>query len=259
VLGEARYLEAAERAAAFALAHLRKGGRLQRSWRGGRTSGPGFLEDQAFLVQGLLHLHEASLEARWLREAVALAEETEALFADGEVGGWTRRAGDQEALFADEKPSHDGAEPSGASVALLNALRLEALTSDDRWRRVAERALRLSAPLLSAQPVAFHEMLLAIDFFADSPRQVVLVWPEGEEPPGPFLEVLRHTFLPSGVLTGGSEVGLEALSGLAPVAREKRSLGGAPTAYVCDRGRCLAPARSAAEFRAQLGAAASPP
>jgi hypothetical protein len=255
VLGEARYVEAAERAASFALAHLRAGERVQRSWKDGRSSGPGFLEDQAFLVQGLLHLHEARFDVRWLREAVSLAEQTEALFADEEAGGWLRSAKDQETLLAREKPSHDGAEPSGASVAILNALRLEAFTSDDRWRRIAERALRSVAPTLSEQPTAMHEMLLAVDFFAESPRQVVLAWPQGEDVPEPFLEVLRRTFVPNGIVTGAAEGdAIEALARVAPVAREKRALGGAPAAFLCDRGQCQRPAASAAELLSQLAA-----
>jgi len=258
-LGEARYLRAAERAADFALAHLEKGGRLQRSVTDGRPSGPGFLEDQAFLVQGLLHLHESSLGLRYLEAALSLADQTEALFADEERGGWMRSARDQESLLAREKPSQDGAEPSGASVAVLNALRLWALTSDDRFRRIAEGALRASAPLFSAYPAALHEMLLAVDFLAGTPREVVLVWPRRQGPPGPLLEALGRTFLPDGVVTGAAEGSdLDALANLAPVAREKRALDGGAAAYVCESGRCLEPAASADELRARLAAGGSP-
>ncbi len=66
VLAEQRYVEAAARAAAFVLADLRRDGRMQRSWRDGRVSGPGFLEDDAFVVAGLLDLYEATFELRWL-------------------------------------------------------------------------------------------------------------------------------------------------------------------------------------------------
>ena len=51
-------------------------------------------------------------------------------------------AGDHERLIAREKPAYDGAEPSGTSVALLNALRLATFTTDDRWRQIAERGVR---------------------------------------------------------------------------------------------------------------------
>ena len=55
-------------------------------------------------------------------------------------------AADHERLIAREKPAYDGAEPSGTSVALLNALRLATFTSDDRWRAIADRAFAALAP-----------------------------------------------------------------------------------------------------------------
>ena len=253
VLAEPRHLDAAVRAAGFALSRLRAGGRLQRSFTGGRTSGPGFLEDAAFLTQGLLDLYEATFEVRWLSEALALAGETERLFADRESGGWYRSAEDHERLVAREKPTHDGAEPCGASVALLNALRLAAFTTDDRWRQVAERALSAYAPTLEQQPGALHEMLLALDFFTDSPREVVLVWPEHGAAPAPFLDVLRKTFLPSRAIAGAPEgPRLAELARVAPVAGGRRALGGNPTAYVCERGQCQLPATDAETLHAQI-------
>ncbi len=252
VLGERRYVDAAARAAGFLLDALRKDGRLVRSWKGGRVSGPGFLEDHAFLAQGLLDLYEATFDVRWLGEAAALSEEVEARFADPR-GGWFATAGDHEKLLAREKPMHDGAEPSGASVALLNALRLSAFTADDRWRGVAERALRWYAPALEAQPLALGEMLLALDFHGDAAREVVLVWPEGEKVPEPFLAVLRQTFLPSRALAGAAEgPALEALGRVALVAREKKAIGGKATAYVCERGACRLPAIDPEKLRAQI-------
>ena len=181
VLGEERFVTAAASAARFLLNRLRPDGRLARSFAQGRPGGRGFLQDHAFLLQGLLDLHEATFEPGWLEEALSLGETTERLFADPR-GGWFVAAEDGERLIAREKPTHDGAEPSGASVALENALRLEAFTSEARWREVAERALNWYAPALSQSPQAFGELLLALDAYTDGARQVVLVWPETGAP-----------------------------------------------------------------------------
>jgi uncharacterized protein YyaL (SSP411 family) len=253
VLGEPRWVEAAARAATFALDALRPGGRLVRSFAAGRPSAvPGFLTDHAHLAQGLLDLFEASFERRWLREAIALCEEVEGRFADPAGGGWFASAGDAERLFAREKPARDGAEPSGASVATLNALRLAAFTLDDKWRRIAERALRAQAATLHASPLAHGELLLAADFAADAVREVLLVWPEEEGPPERFLSVLRETFLPNRALAGAPEgAALDELGALVPFAREKRAAG-RPTAYVCQRGACRLPAIDPDELREQV-------
>ncbi|HEU4382811.1 MAG TPA: thioredoxin domain-containing protein [Anaeromyxobacteraceae bacterium] len=254
VLAEPRWVEAARRAAGFVLSQMRRDGRLLRSWKAGRAAPvPGFLEDHAFAVQGLLDLYEATFEVRWLREALELAGATERLFADRDRGGWFVSAEDHERLIAREKPGHDGAEPSGASVALLNAMRLSAFTADDRWRAVAERALRAHASALAEHPHALHDMLLAVDFHSDAAREVVLVWPAGDPAPEPFLAVLRRTFLPNRALAGAPEgPALEALAAVAPVTRDKRAAGGRPTAYVCERGACRLPAIEPEKLRAQV-------
>jgi hypothetical protein len=250
VLGEPRHAEAAARAAEFVLGRMVKDGRLQRTWLAGQAGIPAFLEDHAFLAEGLLDLHEATFDPRWLEAAVDLCERQELLFADG-AGGWTQAAADHDGLIAREKPTHDGAEPSGASVAILNALRLHAFTTDARWWSIAAAALRHYAGALEAQPTSLSEMLLAVDFATDAAREVVVVWPDGAPAPEPLLAVLRRTFLPNRALCGGPESALDRLGRTALVAAGKTAAGSA-TAYVCERGACRLPAISPEKLAAQL-------
>ena len=250
VLGEPRFVAAAARAADFVLGRMVRDGRLQRTWLAGEAGIPAFLEDHAFLAAGLLDLHEATFDPRWLAAAVDLSDRQERLFGDA-GGAWFQTAGDHDRLLAREKPTHDGAEPSGASVAILNALRLHAFTTDARWWDVAARALRHYAGALEAQPTSLGEMLLAVDFATDAPREVVIVWPEGTAAPEPFLAVLRRTFLPNRALTGGAEPDVPRLGPLAAVAAGKVAAGG-PTAYVCERGACRLPAISPEKLASQL-------
>jgi len=252
VLGEGRYVEAAARAADFVLGRMVKDGRLQRTWLAGEAGVPAFLEDHAFVAAGLLDLYEATFEPRWLRATVELVERQERLFGDPPGGGWFITAADHDRLLAREKPTHDGAEPSGASVALLNALRLHAFTTDDRWWKVADAALRHYAGALEAQPVALTEMLLAVDFATDAAREVVLVWPEGESAPEPFISVLRRSFLPNRALCGAPEgEGIARLGEVALVAAGKVAAGRA-TAYVCEKGLCRLPAIAPEKLKSQI-------
>ena len=253
VLGEARFVAAAARAAELVLGRMVRDGRLQRTWVAGEARVPAFLDDHAFVAQGLLDLYEATFDPRWLEAALELSERLEALFGDPAGGGWFTTAVDHERLLAREKPTHDGAEPSGASVAALNALRLAAFTADERWRRRAEGALRHHAATLEAQPLALSEMLLALDASTDVPCEVVLVWPQGEPAPEPFLRVLRESFLPNRALAGAAEgEALARLGRVAPVAAGKLAAGGTATAYVCERGLCRLPAIAPEKLSAQI-------
>ena len=257
-LDEPRYVRAAERAAAFAMRDLSIDGRLQRSWKDGVTSGAGFLEDDAFVVAGLLDLYEATFDALYLRDAIRLAHATETLFADEAVGGWFRSAGDHERLIAREKPSHDGAEPTGASVAIRNALRLHALSIDDRFRAIAERALRAYAGVLAEHPGSLAEMLLAVDFACDVVPEIVIVRPPGPSQCDAFVAAIRRTFLPNRALLGAETGdGIAALAEIAPIAAAKGTMGGVATAYVCEHGACRLPTTEAREMLAQLDALAT--
>jgi len=246
VLGEQRYVDAAGRAADFLLRNLRGGdGRMRRS----RAQGQGFIEDQAFMAAGLIDLFEATFEPRFLDQATALSDGLEQHFADRTAGGWFMTADDAEKLLALEKPQYDGAEPSGTSVAILNALRLHTFTSDDRWRQIAEKAFSSIHELLTERPLGMTEALLALDFFTDVPREIALVWPAGRgvDAAGPLMDVLRGTFVPNRALAGAAEG-----SSVVPFLEGKIAQSGKATGYVCERGRCDLPATDPEAFRAQL-------
>jgi uncharacterized protein YyaL (SSP411 family) len=258
VLGEPRYTSAAVRAADFMLGKMRPGGTLARTFEEGHPGPPGFLEDYAFVTAGLFDLYEASFDPRWLREALALCAETERLFADPAVGGWFATSAKHEALLAREKPTSDGAIPSGTSVAILNALRAATFTDDDHWRAIANRAFGSLRDQLAQRAFGLAEALLALDFRTDRAREVAIVWPKqgGPASAAPLLDAVRRTFLPNKVLAGTADAeGLAALVPLAPFVAEKRALGGRPTAYVCERGRCELPTADPSVLTLQLGRA----
>ncbi|HMF41636.1 MAG TPA: thioredoxin domain-containing protein [Polyangia bacterium] len=246
LLAEPRYVQAGARAATFLLDQMRPGGRLARSAKDGRAGAPGFLDDYAFLCAGLIDLYEATFEPRWLREALALAGEMERLFADP-AGGWFMTAADHETLIAREKPTYDGAEPSGTSVALLCALRLAAFTSDDRWRAIADRAFAAAAPTMTENPLALTEALLALDWASDEPKEIAIVWPRGVGPEAArgLLDVARRTFVPNHVLAAASEDDVAEIGKLIPFIADKTAVDGRATAYVCVRGRCELPVQDA--------------
>jgi uncharacterized protein YyaL (SSP411 family) len=258
VLQQPAYVAAARRAADFVLTEMKRGDRIQRSWRAGAGDGtranPGFLEDQAFVVQGLLDLWEATFEERWLRAALEIASGQERHFADQAGGGWYMTAADGEALIAREKPQYDGAEPSGTSVAWMNALRLATLTDDPRWRIIAERAHASVAALLANNPLALSEGLLALDWMTSTPLEIVVTWPAGAaaEAARELLAELAGTFVPHRVLAGAPAGG--GPQDLVPLLAERTAVGGQPTAYVCRQGVCQLPVTTAPALRDRLAA-----
>ncbi|MCG5052598.1 MAG: thioredoxin domain-containing protein [Myxococcales bacterium] len=254
VLDEPRYVHAATRAADFLLRHMRKDGRMVRSYKEGRVQPRGFLEDQAFVAAGLLDLFEATADPRWLEASQGLAQATEEHFADLERGGWFTSAHDGEPLLARERPAYDGAEPSGTSVAIMNALRLYTFASDPAWKTVAEKGLASLQPRLVQSGLGLTEALLALDRHADKPREIVIVWPPGQRHTAqPLIDVVRRAFVPNRALvTAEAGPSLEALARWVPFVSGKEPEGGRATAYVCEEGRCELPVTDPARFAAQL-------
>lgn len=255
VLDEPDYTRAAETAAEFLLKNLYEDGRLQRSFKDGRARHNGYLDDYAFLTAALLDLYEATHQLRWLQQALALDKALEKHYEDEKRGGFFMTSDDHEELLAREKPAFDGAEPSGNSVTLLNLMRLYEFTTDDRFRQRAEKSLKAFAGSLQSNPMALSEMMLALAFYRDRAKEIIIVTPEGErERAEPMLAELRRTFLPNRVLVvveQGCELARQAK--VIPLLEDKKTLQDKVTAYVCEQGICELPAQDAAVFAEQIG------
>ena len=254
ILGNDDYTRTATAAASFVLSKLYRNGRLLRSYKDGQARHNAYLDDYAFLSAALLDLYEVTYDLVWLQRAIALDRTLEAWYEDKQQGGFFMTSNDHEVLLAREKPAHDGAEPSGNSVALLNLLRLYEFTTDDRYRQRAERTLQAFSGSLQAQPTALAEMLLALAFYLDQPKEIIIVTPAGERDSAePLLARLRPTFLPNRIVSVvGQGEELDRHARVIPLLKGKQALQNRATAYVCERGICKLPTHDPAVFAQQI-------
>jgi uncharacterized protein YyaL (SSP411 family) len=170
-LAEPRYLDAARRAAGFVLDEMAAPGTgtLLHSWRAGRADVHAFLDDYAFLVEGLLQLHASTGEPVWAERALRLAVQQEERLGDPDGGGWFAAGSDPRLLFR-AKPAFDGAVASGNGVAVLNAVELARITGDGAWFERAERALRTFADGMAQTPLAHVTLVRALERFRQLER-----------------------------------------------------------------------------------------
>jgi uncharacterized protein YyaL (SSP411 family) len=147
----------AKKAAEFILKTMRnKEGRLYRTYGavpGGKPQARlnGYLDDYAYLVHGLLALHDVTREKKWLDEARALTE-TMVKFHGDSKGGFFYTSSDHEKLFARAKDQYDGAWPSGNSMAASNLVRLWIKTGDAKYDRLAQKTFKSLSPTLKTDP-----------------------------------------------------------------------------------------------------------
>ncbi len=168
-LNRPEYIAAAEKAAAFVLTRMRKDGRLLRTWRRGRAGTGAYLDDYAFLADGLLDLHQATArpgspqarKRRWRNEAVALVGVLDRQFQDSSDGGFFFTSDDHEDLLARTKSPVDRAIPAGNAVAARVLVRLGRLPR-------ARRCIEPFAAFLRQAPEATANMILAVGMYLDA-------------------------------------------------------------------------------------------
>ena len=162
VLGDKRYREVAEKAARFNLKYLRTtDGHLMRTYRDGVPKYTGYLDDYAFLVRGLLSLHQATGEETWLNEAKSLTDTMNRLFWDDKNGGFYFTLANQKHLVVRTKNPYDSALPSGNAVAANNLLILAQRLGEKSYLNKAEKTLQNFAGMMKQSPRAFMHMLFA--------------------------------------------------------------------------------------------------
>ena len=256
--GDARYVEAAVRAAGFVLEHLRDGsGRLLRSWRDGRAGRPAFADDHASMADACLVLYETTFELRWFEHARSLADELVRRFRDPERGGFFQTGDDAEALVVRPKDLSDNAVPSGNSAAAEVLLRLAHLTGEPEYERAGVDALRLVRDAMAGAPTGFGHALGALEAYLSAVKEVAIVGdPASEQTRALVAEITAKRFLPNHVLAVASPGDAASVAAVA-LLRDRPQRDGRPTAYVCERFVCKLPVTEPSELADQVAHAAA--
>ena len=251
VLQREDYLQVAVANATFLLEHLRQEGRLLRSYRDGRARLKGYLEDYAFLIDGLLALYEATFYHQWLEEARTLAEQMVQLFWDEGDSAFYDTGTDHEELVMRPRDIFDNAAPCGGSLAAGVLLRLATFTGAPNYQRIAALALRSVQPYLTQAPTGVAQWLCALDYYLSTPKEVVIVGAPGDPGTQELRKAVFSRYLPNKVVAGydPGEVDeppdLELLEG-------REVLDGRPTAFVCENFMCQMPATDGEALARQL-------
>ncbi len=250
VLGRPDYARVAERNAAFLLDNLRDGERLLRTYKDSGVKLRGYLEDYAFLIDGLIALHEATLDARWLNEAIGLGTAMVDLFWDGASAQFYDTGRDHEELIIRPRDITDNAIPAGSSMAVDVLLRLAVITGDDGFRSHALTAMRSLRELMVQSPTGFGHWLCALDFYLSNVKEVAIVGDPRDRGTEALLAEVHRQFIPNHVLIGRSD-GDDDLAGL-PLMQGRERLNGRSTAYVCQNYVCQLPVNEPEALSEQL-------
>ncbi|MGH8401523.1 MAG: thioredoxin domain-containing protein, partial [Gammaproteobacteria bacterium] len=174
LLDEPRYLASAQHAVNFIQKHLWNNSRLFASWRTGQAKLPAYLDDYAFLLDGMLELLQAHWNSELFQSANELADALLANFEDKEHGGFWFTANDQPVPLHRSRTFTDDALPAGNAVAARALLTLGHLNAEPRYLDAAERTLKAAMSGMNNYPDAHAAMLLALQDALEPPTMIIL-------------------------------------------------------------------------------------
>ena len=242
-LGAQKYLDASRKAAHFLLDNMRKSdGSLQRRWRDGAVEYNGYLDDYAYLIQGLLLLYQSDFDRYWYQSALELQQHQDALFWDEINGSYYFSDGRDAMLLQRKKIFSDKSLPSGNAIAVLNLLQIADLSLQRELRKKAARIISHDGLQMMESPFFYSQMLIGLDYLLDRSKEIALIGPPEDEATQRIVQMLHRQFLPNKVLAMGPPVEEEQDANTTlPLLFNKPMFQGKPTAYVCENNICQLP------------------
>ncbi len=238
VFGHAGYLESAKRMADFLLrSHAKPDGRLLRTSRGDRAHLDAYLEDYAYLTEGLVDLYEAGSAESYLQAAGRLAEYLISDFMDQEQGGFFTTANHHESLIFRHREGTDGATPSANAVAASALARLSFHFDREDWRRAAVAAIRAYGRQMTRYPRAFAKSLAVVDFLTEGPVELAIVGEESQDNIRALRSAVARCYLPNRIVATGSPKEPSSL----PLLKDRPAVSDQPTLYICRNYTCRQP------------------
>ncbi|WP_420643829.1 thioredoxin domain-containing protein [Candidatus Leptofilum sp.] len=222
-------------------------GRLLRTWKADSAAKyNGYLEDYAYLADGLLALYQTTFDEQWFTWAHELAEMMRTHFYDTDHGGFFDTSDDHEALIHRPKDLQDNAVPSANAMAAQVLLKLSLYLGNSKYWELAETAVSSLYGAMVQHPNAFAHWLGAAVFITSQPQELAIIGDLSQPDTQALLDTTFASFRPNLVVATG-----DAASQI-PLLTERTQLNNKATAYVCRRFVCQQPVNTPESLANQL-------
>jgi uncharacterized protein len=248
VLKDPDYLVAAQNSANFLKTHLFVNEKLARRFRDNEVKFTAGLDDYAYLIQGLIDLYEADFDEQWLDWASQLQKKQDELFWDKDAGGYFFSEEEGSLLPGRNKRFEDNARPNSNAVSALNLLKLYNFTLHKPFREKAKSIFSLAGDMMNRIHNAFAQMFIALDFFLDRSKEVIVVGPKKSHEKNLILKMLRTEFLPNKTV---GYISPDTKSSY-PVFENKTTAEGRTIVYVCEKNVCKFPTGDIANVKGRV-------
>jgi uncharacterized protein YyaL (SSP411 family) len=213
-----------------------------RTWKAGSSAKyNGYLEDYAYLADGLLALYQATFDVRWFLWAQTLTDQMMTHFQDKEHGGFFDTSDDHETLLYRPKSLQDNATPSANAMACRVLILMNLFTGEGTLVDYAEEMVAALYPAMAQYPNGFAQWLGCAWLLLSEPQEVALI---GKDVAA-LADVVWSEFRPNLIVAAGT-------GDTPPLLANRIQIDNRPTAYVCQNFVCQLPLTNPQELRAQL-------
>ncbi len=225
-------------------------GRMLAAYSQGKAHLNGYLDDYAFMLDGLIELLESSWRSADLEFATAICDAMLARFEDQENGGFFFTSHDHEKLLCRQKYGADDAIPSGNGAAILGLLKLGNLLGESKYLQSAETALSLFADDLEHHPSVNGLMTIALQHLGDQHTTVII---RGDDAPNQNATVQKWRRFCNAQYQPLTHIfAIEKDAKNLPPTLALRKAGKTTVAYVCKGNRCTPAITSLQELKKQF-------
>ena len=249
VLQRPEFIQSAQRSVDFIRNNMWQGllsqhGRMLATCSQGKAHLNGYLDDYAFMLDGLIELLKSSWRMADLDFAIAICDAMLARFEDRARGGFFFTSHDHEKLLYRPKYGADDAIPSGNGAAILGLLKLGNLLGESKYLHSAENALLLFADDLRQHPSVNGLMTIALQHLGDQHTTIII---RGDDDNQTWQQFCNNRYRP---LTDVFSIGKDVKN--LPLTLASRQAAKTTVAYVCKGNHCTTPIYSLDELKETL-------
>jgi uncharacterized protein YyaL (SSP411 family) len=231
------YLNAAQTNAQFLIDNqLQENGALNHSYKDGKSSINGYLEDYTAVIEAFIALYEVTLNDAWINKANELAEYTFENFFDEEKNMFYFTSKEDEKLVARNFEYRDNVIPASNSMMAKNLLILSHHFDNEKYLTTTSKMLHNVQPEIESYPSAYSNWLDLMSNFQDNFYEVVVVGKDASKK----IAELNARYLPNILIAGSTSESKKPLLNY-------RYIDGETLIYVCVNNSCKLPVSNISE------------
>ena len=201
-IGTKRYLEIALQNADFILKKIwTSEGNLKHSYKDGKATINGFLEDYAHVIQAFISLYEVTFDEKWLQNAKQLTDYTFDNFYDEKAQFFSFTSHQDEALITNHFEVEDNVIPASNSVMADALFKLNIYFENSYYEKICQQMVQNIVPAVD-YPSAFSNWLNVLLHFSEHNKELAICGKNALE----YFKKINQNYFPNIIIAGCSTV-----------------------------------------------------